>query len=275
MCKEHIYTDMMADGRLQPRPVLMTCSRSRDGYPCDRTKTYNHDPFPPTPPLSSHSGHASDSSDRSSRRRSGIYIGDTKYLDISKKRSSRHERHNSGDRLSFEDYSPISTSPLSRSPRRSPTVEVFEERLSSRRSHEDGPTSSHRPNINIEIIESKGHSRKTSSSKTSSTTTDEEERRRRRRSSVHFAPDTIQHERQSKIDRANEVIANRLTRPSSNYRRPSVSIDPVISATERLALQEEHDRKERKKHAKMVERQRERETDEMKQRLKARQTLYH
>ncbi|KAI0405754.1 hypothetical protein F4802DRAFT_170408 [Xylaria palmicola] len=299
MCVKEIFTDVQPDGRLRTWSEAEYCSNARHGQFCDRTQelrrppgyrrseprssAYNHIQMPPTPPHSHHSDYNSDS-ERSSRRRSGIYINDHKVLDVNRRRSSRHERQDSADRVVYPGGSPLSRT-LSRTPphyRRSvpssPVPDLYDSPGSSSY-REDRERD--RPTIKVEIINERpnSHRRQGSSSKTSSSRdSNDEERRQRRLSDLHHGDQHRQRRKDSEIARHNEAIANRIPVPqvpsSPRYRRGSVSVAPVMSVQERIRLEEE--RKQRhweKKEAAALEREREAE----KQRLKDRFTFknYH
>ncbi|GAW19128.1 hypothetical protein ANO14919_086120 [Xylariales sp. No.14919] len=264
MCVKEIFTEMRPDGRLRHWSEGDYCPNSLHGQFCDRTKElrhppgyrrteprslgYNHGQPPPTPPLSYHSDHTSDS-ERSSKRRSGIYIDDRRVVDVNRRRSSRHERHGSGDRL-YAGSSPLSRTPplYPRSIPSSP-VDAYDTYEHSYRDVDEPPHSRSRSrsrerptSIKVEIINErpKTHRRQGSSSKTSSSRdSNEGERRQRRLSDLHHGDQQRQRRKESEIARQNEAIANRTPVPhvpsSPRYRRGSVAIVPV---EERLRLKE-------------------------------------
>ena len=294
MCVKEIFTDVRPDGRTRNWVEGDYCHRSVRGQFCERTQelrhppgyrrsesrvpTYGHGQLPPTPPLSYHSDYTSDS-DRSSKRRSGSYINDHNIVEVGRRRSSRHKRDGSGDRLVYLGSSPLSrTPPLYPS---SPVADVYDTYEANYRDVNDRERSRERPpSVHVEIINErpKGH-RRQGSSKTSSsgeerihrrqsvskTSSSEEERRHRRSSSVHYGD---QHRQRSKketeIARQNEAIANRIPVPhvpaSPRYRRGSVSIVPPVAVQERLRMQEEE----------ALEREHEREIEAQRRRLKDR-----
>ncbi|KAI1175983.1 hypothetical protein F4777DRAFT_548033 [Nemania sp. FL0916] len=294
MCVNEVFSEMRPDGRVYTWSEPDLCYRSRHGKLCDRTQelrrphgyrrteprtAYNHGQLPPTPPLSYHSDHTSDS-ERSSRRRSGVYINEPKVIDVSRRRSLRHDRQGSGDHSLYVDNSPLSRSPLSRSPlSRSPSLyrqrsvsssparDVYIE-PSSYRETSDRPTS-----IKVEIInEPPKHRKQGSSSKTSSSrdsNSNNEERRHRRLSSVQHGDQHLQRDKETKIARQNEAIANRAPPQNSSsgtrYRRGSVSI------TQPLTIEEEMKRRH-KKEERARERAHEREVEAQKERLRDRFT---
>ncbi|KAI8626917.1 hypothetical protein F5Y19DRAFT_194679 [Xylariaceae sp. FL1651] len=300
MCEKEIYTETGPDGRVRTysEPTYL-CPNSRHGEYCDKTKEFRLPPghrrsdpaspphsyrqFPPTPPMSSHSENTSDS-ERSSKRRSGVYINGQKILDISRKRSLRHERNGSGDRGVYVDNSSLSRTPplYQHSTPSSPITDVYDayepvyrETIVDER---DRPTSSHiRPAIKVKITNErspKGHHRHGSSSKTSSSRDSSgDERRQRRASDLHYEEKQRQQKLESEIHRQNEAIANRMPVPhapaSPRYRRGSVVVDPLVSMTERLRLDEEKARRRREKKEAEA---REREIEAQKQRLKERMT---
>ncbi|KAI3343606.1 hypothetical protein F4824DRAFT_14837 [Ustulina deusta] len=278
MCTKEIFTEMRPDGRLVTWTDGQYCHNTRPGRYCERTKelhhpqgyrraesrspTYNHGQLPPTPPLSYHSDYTSDS-ERSSKRRSGIYINDQKVVEVNRRRSSRHKRDGSGDRLVY-----VSSSPLSRTPPlyqysvpSSPARDVYEP---SYRDVDDHERSRERPaSIKVEIIneQPKSHRRQGSSSKAnSSRDSTGDERRQRRHSDLHHGDQQRQRRKETEIARQNEAIANRTPVPhvpsSPSYRRGSVAIIPTIPVQERRRLKEEEAR--------------EREVEAQRQRLKDR-----
>lgn len=284
MCVNETFSEIRPDGRTYSWSEPDYCHRSRHGQFCDRTKelrrqigyrkpdskspSYTHGPLPPTPPLSYHSDYTSDS-ERSSKRRSATYINDRKAIDISRRRSVKHERQSSGERNLYVDNSPLSRSPLSRSPplyRRSsvsssPIRDYDTLQPGSHRDVDDRER--HRPaTIKVEIIaeQPKTHHRKVSSSKTGSSRDSLEEERRPRRLSGVYHDD----QQQRVIARQNEAIANRKPPPHTSsgprYRRGSVSI---ITPQERMRIDEEKKQRHR-------ERREEEEREAEKQRLKDR-----
>ncbi|KAJ2966792.1 hypothetical protein NUW58_g10583 [Xylaria curta] len=288
MCVNEVFTEMRPDGRLKTWSEADLCSESRHGMLCDRTqelrrplgyrrteRSSSYGQLPPTPPMSYHSDHTSDS-ERSSKRRSGIYINDHKMLDVNRRHSVRHERQSSGDRVVYLGGSPLSRT-LSRTPPRhprslspSPVPEVYNSYESS--SYRDvGDRDRERPtSIKVEIINErpKSHRRQGSSSKTSSSRDSlDEERRPRRSSDLYHGDQQRQRRKETEIARQNEAIANRPTPSTERYRRGSVSIVPVMSAQERMRLEEE---KKRRLRAKREEEALEREREAEKQRLKDR-----
>ncbi|KAI0115715.1 hypothetical protein GGR51DRAFT_360374 [Nemania sp. FL0031] len=269
MCVKEIFSEMKPDGRMKTWSEAELCHNSRNGQFCDRTKElrrdlgyrrpepksplYSHGQLPPTPPLSYHSDYNSDS-ERSSKRRSATYINDHKALDIGRRRSVKHERQASGERIVYVDspHSPLSRSPLSRSPshyrRSSVSSSPIRDAYSTLQpgSYRDGDDRSReRPTtIKVEIINErpKTHHRKESSSKTGSSRDSNEEDRRARRLStdLYHGDQHRQRRRDTEIARKNEEIANRAPvpapQPTPRYRRGSVS---VISPQERVRLEEE------------------------------------
>ncbi|OTB07284.1 hypothetical protein M426DRAFT_86490 [Hypoxylon sp. CI-4A] len=272
----------------------------------------NYSQFPPTPPLSSHSASASDSEHSATRERSA-YVNGSKAIDINR-RSSRRDK---GERTLYADNSPMSRTPprsydLPRNMPSSPREETHRVREPRRRDNSseerDRPTSSHsrRSSLDVKIIKERSNSvnsstsshRRTGSSKSSSQGDDEEERRRRRRNShVRFEDDEKEKEErqkklQLKIERANEDIANRPSVPTalaapatpastgssnSDYRRPSVVVDPtekaLVKAMDALKLEKERKRRERREAEKREREAEKRERDEeeaQKQRLRDR-----
>ncbi|KAI1265216.1 hypothetical protein F5Y18DRAFT_62105 [Xylariaceae sp. FL1019] len=333
MCEKDIYKELRPDGRTQTfEKARSYCNCSMGGDYCPNITAYHHpteqrrptyNQYPPTPPMSSHSGNTSDSerpskrkseiyikvngpkvadypsdSERSSARSSEIYANSRAIPDSSRRRSSRHERQTSSDRLSYEGSSSLSRSPL-RSPTfyrsipSSPVADVHDGYSSSYRDsmvdERDRPSSSHHPSIKVEIVNHDStHRRKGSSSKTSSSRdSDEDERkhRRQRRASVHFEePPKVRKEKDSKkseIARANDAIANRTAvphTPKTPYRRGSVSIGSLVSATEPLRIDEDKLRrrqerkalKEREREEANLQKERERADADQKKRLKER-----
>ncbi|KAI1363695.1 hypothetical protein F5Y08DRAFT_340402 [Xylaria arbuscula] len=275
MCVKEIFTEVRPDGRVRNWAEGDYCHRSVRGQFCERTQelrhppgyrrsetrvpTYGHGQLPPTPPLSYHSDYTSDS-DRSSKRRSGSYINDHNVVEISRRRSSRHKRDGSGDRLVY-----LSSSPLSRTPPlypSSPVADVYDTYEPSYRDDRER-SRSRPPSVHVEIINErpKGHQRQ-GSSKTSSS---EEERRRRRSSSVHHGDQhRLRNKKETEIARQNEAIANRTAIPqvpaSPRYRRGSVAIIPPVAVQERMRLKEEE----------ALARERERESEAQRRRLKDR-----
>ncbi|KAI3336866.1 hypothetical protein HD806DRAFT_20836 [Xylariaceae sp. AK1471] len=275
MCVKEIFTDVRPDGRTQTWSEGDYCVNSRAGKYCDRTKELRHPPgykrteFPPTPPLSYHSDHTSDS-ERSSRRRSGVYINDHRVLDVGRKRSSRHERQGSDERVVY-----VNSSPLSRTPplyqHSVPSSPVRDYEPTYRENERERPTSSHsRPSIKVEIIneQPKSHRRHVSSSKASSSRgSSEEERRQRRASDLQHGDQHRLREKETAIARQNREIADRTPVPhvpsNPRYRRGSVAVAPVISVKERM-------RQEEKRQARKEQEAQEREEEALKQRLKNR-----
>ncbi|KAI0165894.1 hypothetical protein GGR57DRAFT_140726 [Xylariaceae sp. FL1272] len=229
-------------------------------------------------------------SERATKRSSGIYVNGRKVSDISRRRSSTHERQPNSDRLSYEGSSSLSRSPLrsptfyQRSIPSSPAADVHDRYSSSYLDsvvdERDRPSSSHHPSIKVEIVnDDSTHRRKGSSSKTSSSRdSDEDERkhRRQRRASVHFEepPKAKKEQRkQSEIARANDAIANRTAVPhtaKTPYRRGSVSLGSLVSATEQLRIDED---KMRRRQERELRKEREREDADQKKRLKDRMTV--
>ncbi|KAI0200686.1 hypothetical protein F4808DRAFT_427498 [Astrocystis sublimbata] len=298
MCVREIFQEVRPDGRLKTRYEDELCPKSRYGHLCDRAKelqrppgyrraeprtsTYTHGQLPPTPPLSYHSDYTSDS-DRSSKRRSGVYISGSNLLDVDRRRrSSRHERHSSGDRVPYVSSSPLSRT-LSRSPPRhrhslssSPNPDIYNGYESS--SYRDHETRERPPSFTVEIINErpKSHRRQGSSSKTSSSrNSSEEERRQRRLSGVHHGDQHRQYKKESEIARQNEAIASRAAvpqpPPSPRYRRGSVSIVPVMSVQERIRIDEE---KEQRRRVKAHEREIEAQTRRLKDRFNFKEYHY-
>ncbi|TGJ79765.1 hypothetical protein E0Z10_g9006 [Xylaria hypoxylon] len=277
MCVKEIFTEMRPDGRLRTWSEGDYCANSTGQF-CDRTQELRHPPgyrrsasrspaynrgqLPPTPPLSYHSDYTSDS-ERSSKRRSGIYINDNRVIDVDRRRSLRHERHGSGDRIVYVGSSPLSRTPplYQRSIPSSPIADTYEH---SYRDGDEHSRSRERPtSIKVEIINErpKSHRRQGSSSKTSSSReSNEEERRQRRLSTVHHGDHQQHRRKESEILRQNEAIASRTPVPhapsSPRYRRGSVAIIPPIPVQERMRLKEAEVR--------------EREVEAQKQRLKDR-----
>ncbi|KAI0862307.1 hypothetical protein F4860DRAFT_123763 [Xylaria cubensis] len=286
MCVREIFTEVRPDGRLKTWSEADFCPNARHGQFCDRTQelrrppgyrrtetrssTYNHGQLPPTPPLSYHSDYTSDS-ERSSKRRSGIYINDSNMLDVHRRRSSRHERQGSGERIVYMSSSPLSRTPPhhSHSPSPSPVRDPYSGYESS--SYRDVEKRERPASFTVEIINErpKSHRRQGSSSKTSSSRDSiDEERRQRRLSEVHHGDQQrqrrkesdITRRKESEIARQNEAIANRTPVPhapsSPRYRRGSVSIPPVVSVPERMRIEE--DKKQRlreKREAEAAERE--------------------
>ncbi|KAI0460651.1 hypothetical protein F5B21DRAFT_452621 [Xylaria acuta] len=199
-------------------------------------------------------------------------------LDVNRRRSSRHERQGSGERVVYMSGSPLSRT-LSRTPPHhprslspSPVPDLYNAYESS--SYRDVEKRERPASFTVEIINErpKSHRRQGSSSKTSSSRDSiDEERRQRRLSEVHHGDQQWQRRKQSEIARQNEAIANRTPVPhvpsSPRYRRGSVSIAPVVSVPERMRMDEEKKQRHReKKEAEAVER----ELEAQRQRLKDR-----
>ncbi|XXG96867.1 hypothetical protein Hte_003158 [Hypoxylon texense] len=296
MCNENVFTYVYPDGQRVEQVKHDLCESSRHGQPCKFTKTFEHPlefvrpgqlsppafafgQFPPTPPLSSHSASASDS-EHSSKERKEVYINGSKVIDTNK-RSSRRDK---GDRTVYVEGRSLSRTPprrysISRGSPTSPRDDAVYVREPRRR--EKSPTkrerraSSHsRPRITeVTIVNDHRGSnhRRHGSSKSSSQDGDEEDRRRRRRNShVRFEDD----EKQKKIDRANEAIANRPpvpaspVKPSARYRRGSVVVDRIdrpntslVTAMDQLSIERSKLRRE-----KQAAEQREREEEEAQKR---------
>ncbi|KAI0535519.1 hypothetical protein GGR58DRAFT_478799 [Xylaria digitata] len=275
MCVKEIFTEQRPDGRLKTWTEGDYCSNAVYGKFCDRTQelhhppgfrrpeprtlAYSHSQLPPTPPLSYHSDHTSDS-ERSSKRRSGIYINDQRVIDVNRRRSSRHERHGSGDRIVYVGSSPLSRTPplYQRSIPSSPARDAYDTYEPSYRDVDDRSRSRERPtSIKVEIINerpksSHHHRRQGSSSKTaSSRDSNEEERRQRRHSDLHHGDQSRQRKKESEIARQNEAIASRTPVPqapsSPRYRRGSVAIIPTVPVQERMRVKEEEAQKQRLK----------------------------
>ncbi|KAI0971048.1 hypothetical protein F4678DRAFT_433551 [Xylaria arbuscula] len=277
MCVKEVFTEMRPDGRLRTWAEGDFCSNSRRGDFCDRTQELRHPPgyrrsesrsprfnhgLPPTPPLSYHSDHTSDS-ERSSRRRSGIYINDHKVVEVNRRRSSRHRRDGSGDRVVYVGSSPLSRTPplYQYSAPPSPVYDTYEPSYRDREVEDRERSRERRASIKVEIIneQPKSHRRQGSSSKTSSRDSTGDERRHRRLSEVHHGDQHRRSKKDSEIARQNEAIANRTAVPTASsprYRRGSVAIVPTISVQERMRLKEEETR--------------ERESEAQKRRLKDR-----
>ncbi|KAI1752963.1 hypothetical protein F4782DRAFT_108015 [Xylaria castorea] len=295
MCVREIFTEVRPDGRQKTWSEADFCSNARHGQLCDRTQelrrppgyrrtearssTYNHGQLPPTPPLSYHSDHTSDS-ERSSKRRSGIYINDSKMLDVNRRRSSRHERQGSGERVVYMSSSPLSRT-LSRtppphhshSPSPSPVRDPYNGYESS--SYRDVEKRERPTSFTVEIINErpKSHRRQGSSTKTNSSRDSiDEDRRQRRLSEVHHGDQHRQRKRESEIARQNEAIASRTPIPnapsSPRYRRGSVSIAPVVSVPERMRIDEgKKQRLREKREADALERELEAQTQRLKDRF--------
>ncbi|KAI0442031.1 hypothetical protein F4803DRAFT_520641 [Xylaria telfairii] len=290
MCVEEIFTEERSDGRLRTWTQADLCSNSRYGELCDRTQqlrrppgfrrteprnpAYSHGQLPPTPPLSYHSD-----SDKSSKRRSGTYINDQRVIDVNRRRSSRHERQGSGERVVYLSSSPLSRT-LSRTPPQyprslspSPVPDVYSAYESS--SYRDVEKRERPPAVTVEIIneQPKRHRRQGSSTKTSSSRDSiDEDRRQRRLSGVHHGDQHRQRRKESEIARQNEAIASRTPLPqapsSPRYRRGSVSIAPIVSAPERKRIEmEKQQRRREKEEAEAVERELEAQTKRLKDRF--------
>ncbi|KAI0486673.1 hypothetical protein F4859DRAFT_309751 [Xylaria cf. heliscus] len=290
MCVREIFTEVRPDGRIKTWSEADLCPNSRHGQLCDRTQelrrppgyrraeirgsTYGHSQLPPTPPLSYHSDYTSDS-ERSSKRRSGIYINDHKVLDVNRRRSSRHEKQDSGEGIFYTTGSPLSRT-LSRTPPHhprslspSPGPDVYKSSSYRDVENRDRPAS-----LTVEIINErpKSHRRQGSSSKTSSSRDSiDEERLHRRLSEVYHGDQHRQIRKETEIARQNEAIASRSPVPhvpsSPRYRRGSVSLTPVLSVQERMRIDEEKKQRLREKRdAEALER----EHEAQKQRLKDR-----
>ncbi|KAK5631793.1 hypothetical protein RRF57_007507 [Xylaria bambusicola] len=281
MCVKEIFSEMRPDGRILTWSEGDFCHKSIRGQFCERTQelrhppgyrrseprvsSYSHGQLPPTPPLSYHSDYTSDS-DRSSKRRSGTYINDHNVVEVSRRRSSKHKRDGSGDRLVY-----LSSSPLARTPPLyqhnvppSPVSGVYDTYEPNYRDVDDNERSRPRPaSVHVEIINERPKShRRQGSSKTSSSG---EERRPRRSSSVHHGDQHRLHKKETEIARQNEAIANRTPVPQvpsspPRYRRGSVAIVPTIAVQERMRMKEEA----------ALEREREREQEAQRRRLKDR-----
>ncbi|KAI1823548.1 hypothetical protein F4861DRAFT_313716 [Xylaria intraflava] len=293
MCVNNIYTDIRPDGHHRTWSEIDVCKNVRAELPCEGLKslrhppgykrteprspiTYSHGQLPPTPPLSYHSDHTSDS-ERSSKRRPSTYAAEPKVIDINRRRSLRHDRQGSKDRVSY-----MSSSPLSRTPPlhphgmpASPIPDVYDTYEPTYRDVDkhERPTSSHgHAPVSVEIIDKRahGHRRQSSSTKTSSSHGSTDDGRRQRRPSEHHDDQYWQRKKESEIARQNEAIANRTPVPQTpqtpRYRRGSVAVASIMPVAERMRLEEERAQRQRKKE---VEAQ-EREIEAQKQRLKDR-----
>ncbi|KAI1344241.1 hypothetical protein F5Y15DRAFT_106750 [Xylariaceae sp. FL0016] len=268
MCEIHVYKKARSNGRVEEYEVREPCRTARHGYECREEKIYVHpsqaashqyDNHPPTPPLSSHSAVSSDS-ERTSKRRSGFYVHDDKYLDIHRK-PSRNDKNKRP--VYVNDYSPSRSPPRQHTPPRSPPSSAYSEdpivhEVRYRPEEHHRNPSPHLKGIlknatkAVEPTEEHQRHRRQPSSKTSSQDSKTERTHHRRRSSVHYADDKrdqrdAESKIESKIARQNDNIARRPAKPvvveavpapipaptsnSSRYRRGSVVVAPSFPST--------------------------------------------
>ncbi|KAI5853655.1 hypothetical protein GGS23DRAFT_503809 [Durotheca rogersii] len=286
MCNKAIFSYVYADGRRVDEVQQELCDESRHGQPCKLTKTYQHpteylrpgqlnptpsygfSQFPPTPPMSSHSGSTSDS-ERSSKSRRSVYVSGEKVVDLNR-RPSRREK---GERTIYVESPSLSRAPARKySVSHSPVSSVRDRDLGSpesrhrstsgERDRSSSTSSRHGRSIEVKVInEPRRDEHRRNGSKTSSQGDhdDDDERKERRRSShVRFEDDEKQRQIQSKIEQANEAIANRpvilpttkaLPAPS-RYRRGSVVVErsntALVAAMDHLSLDRERRRNEKR-----------------------------